>query len=659
MGSNKSMTNVQPGKRVNKLDSFLSAKLLFRWYLILLLIFTAGRSVFLIYYFDRVESAGSDVWLSLLYGLRMDTISASLLLLVPAFILHLSPVLISRFSNQLLRIYFLIVLLVAIYMENATLPFINEYDVRPNVIFINYLKYPREVLGTIWAVYKLELFISFCFMALATYWFFRSNKTSFIDALKIPLWIRLLLLLPVILVLVMGVRSSFGHRAANPSDAVFSENRLLNEISKNSIYSVAYAAYSEMKHGGSAKKYGAMEKAEAFERVANRLHITSAGDEESPFRRLEKSHFKRDKPKNLVIFLQESIGAQFVGALHRGREGEQDVTPNINALSKESIFFTRLYSNGTRSIRGISGVVAGFLSTPGKGVVKRNLSQKDFFTVAQLLKPLGYKSSFFYGGESRFDNMKSWFSGNGFDEIYDQATFSKDVFHGTWGVDDVTVAEKANDYYKRLFENNENFVSVIFSTTNHSPFDFPPGKIELVEGVPEKSVENAIKYADFAIGHFIELAKNSGYYQDTVIMVISDHNIRVYGDDLVPVDMFHVPGMILGGGIQPKIYNELVSHPDTLATALDLLGVDLKYPVLGRSVFSDKKAGVTLLQYHDIYGLRYKNEIAILQPGKPAETYRVDDNDRITLTEHNAELEKDALAFIITLDLLYSEQSYR
>ena len=483
----------------------------------------------------------------------------------------------------------------------------------------------------------------------------KTDHGGSIEALNIPLWRRLILLLPVILVLVLGIRSSFGHRPANPSDSIFSDNRLLNELSKNSIYSVAYAGYSEIKHGGSAKHYGVMDKSEAFERVAKRLHLPVSETDASPFRRLEKTHFKSIKPKNLVIFLQESLGAQFVAAL----DGRQGITPNINALSKESIFFTRLYSNGTRSVRGISGVVAGFLSTPGKGVVKRNLAQKNFFTVAQLLKPLGYKASFFYGGESRFDNMKSWFSGNGFDEIYDEATFSKDDFHGTWGVDDATVVEKANGYYKQLFDKNENFVSVIFSTTNHTPFDFPPGKIELVDGVAEKSVENAIKYADYAIGHFIELAKKSGYYQDTVILVIADHNIRVYGDDVIPVDMFHVPGMILGGGIQPAMISELVSQPDTLATALDLTGINLEYPILGKSVFSDNKAEITLLQYHDIYGLRHKNKIAILQPGKPAETYNISNDDHLSVAEHNVELEKDVLAFIIALDLLYNEQLYR
>ncbi len=631
----------------------LTVGVLLRWYLIFILIFTAGRALLASVYFDRLAGSGVDLGWALLRGLRMDTIAASLLLLPAALILHLTPRPLAAFSNALLRAWFFVVLLAVIYMENATLPFIAEYDVRPNVIFINYLKYPREVLGTIWAVYKLELFVAFVMMALAAWWFARSPKTRFTEAMRVPWRIRLLWLLPVMLVLVMGVRSSFGHRPANPSDAIFSSNRLLNEIARNSLHNVGYAAYSEIRHGGSAQQYGRMPIDEAVARVLARLNIESANTV-LPFSRREATHFPRAEPKNLVIFLQESLGAQFVAALG----GEPGITPNINRLSKEAVFFSQLFSNGARSIRGISGVVSGFLAAPGKGVVKRNLSQRGFFTVASLLKPLNYRSSFFYGGESRFDNMKSWFAGNGFDEIHDEDSFGDEVFHGTWGVDDATVVDRADRYYRQLHDRSEKFVSVIFSTTNHTPFDFPAGRIELVEGVPEKSVENAIKYADYAIGRLIDRAREAGYYDDTVFLVIADHNIRVYGDDDIPVDMFHIPGMILGGGIAPQRIDALSSQPDALATALDLLGVDLTYPILGRSVFNDDKAQVTLLQYHDIYGLRHRDEIAILQPGKPAQTWRVDTDMRLRPAPHNVALEKDALAFSITLDMLYREQRH-
>jgi phosphoglycerol transferase MdoB-like AlkP superfamily enzyme len=396
-----------------------------------------------------------------------------------------------------------------------------------------------------------------------------------------------------------------------------------------------------------------MDTKEAIARVEKRLNIQSI-DENFPLRRVEKTHFKTQESKNLVIFLQESLGYQFVEAVG----GEKGITPNFNNLSKEGILFRDLYSNGTRSIRGIAGTVAGNFSVPGKGVVKRNKSQNDYFTIAKLLKPFGYYTSFIYGGESRFDNMKSWFLGNGFNEIIDQSKFKNVKFTGTWGVCDEEVIDRANKEYKKLYSQHKKFASVIFSTSNHSPFDFPDGKIDLVEGVDKKSVKNAIKYADFAIGKFIKKAREEEYYKSTVFVVVADHNVRVYGEGMVPVDMFQVPALILGENIEPFIYEKLSTQPDVLATALDLMGLDLEYPIMGHSIFSDKKQNITLMQFNTYYALRVDNKIAILRPNKKPITFLYE-NKSLKEIKHDKELEKDVLAFVIALDYLYNKKLYK
>jgi phosphoglycerol transferase MdoB-like AlkP superfamily enzyme len=633
-------------------DFIKPVALLFRVYLYFVVVFAVGRATFMAYFYDRITGADHSIWWAFLYGLRLDTITASAFLLIPALLISFLPGAWAGIGTTLTSVFLSLLFVLAVYMENATLPFINEFDVRPNVIFINYLKYPVEVMNTIWSVYKLELLLAALMMGVFGWWFYRRIKPAILDVYRVAWWKRAIVFIPIFIIIFAGLRSSLGHRPANPSDAVFSDNRLLNELAKNTIYNVVYAAYSRVVHDGTADSYGSMKIDEALVRVGKRLNIETTGD--TPFMREVASHFSSDKKKNLVIFLQESLGAQFVEAIG----GEPGITPRLNELSEEGLLFTRLYSNGTRSIRGIAGTVAGFLATPGEGVVKRNLSQSGFFNVAALLKPYGYRSSFFYGGESRFDNMKSWFFGNGFDEIYDEPTFTEATFHGTWGVSDEDLVVKANQLFTEWYAAGEPFVSVLFSTTNHSPFDIPEGRIELLPGVPEKSDKNAIKFADYAIGKLIDLAKAGGYYDNTVIMVIADHNVRVYGDDLIPVDTFRVPALILGGGVTPERVERLVTQPDALATALDLMGLDLAYPILGNSIFSDRQTGVSLLQFHDLYGLRFEDEIAIIQPDQPAQTFQVTAEDHLQPGDHNVELEKDALAFVVVLDYLYRNSLY-
>jgi phosphoglycerol transferase MdoB-like AlkP superfamily enzyme len=579
----------------------------------------------------------------------MDTITACGFLVLPAILLSFSPKALSNFIDKVLQVYFVSVIVFIIYIENATFPFFAQYDIRPNYLFVEYLEYPKEVFSMIFADYKVELALVFIMISIFVYVYFKYLKENFLEVFEISYIKRMLIFIPVILILFIGIRSSFGHRGANNSDAMFSSNRILNEITKNSIYSIGYAIYSNNKHSNAigVKPYGNMDISEAMGRFKKRLNISNLS-------RKVKTNFKRKEPKNLVIFLEESMGAQFVGALG----GEKGITPNVNKLSKEGILFTNLYSNGTRSIRGISGMTSGNFSIPGKGVVKRNKSQNNYFTFSSLLKPFGYKTMFIYGGESRFDNMKGWFLGNGFDEIIDETKFKNPSFKSTWGVSDEDLVIKANEKFKELHKKNQKFATLMFSTSNHTPFEFPEKKIELVDGEKKASVKNAVKYADFAIGRFIELAKKEKYYKDTIFVIVADHNVRVYGNEVVPVNMFHIPGIILGEGIKAQKYDRVSSQPDVLATALDLLGLDFTYPIMGHSIFSDKKQDLSLMQFHDTYALRVGEKVAVVRPNKQALSFLYKDKKLVNI-EHDTELEKDALASVIVLDNIYNKRLYK
>ena len=626
-----------------------------KFYLYMVSIFLIGRIALFATFYENFKNEEFNYWLTFLYGLRMDTITASVFLLLPVILLTLSPNKLKNIINTILKYYFLVIFSFIIYVEIATFPFIFQYDVRPNYLFVEYLEYPKEVFSMIFEEYKIELFLAFITISTFIFLYLKNYQDSFLKLFEISYIKRIILLLPLILILFIGIRSSFGHRGANTSDAMFSTNRMINEITKNSIHSVIYAIYTEAKHGTKnlLQKYGKMDIKEALNTVEDSLNIKSL-DSLHPLQRLEQSHFKIENSKNLVIFVQESLGYQFVEAL----DGEKGITPNLNKLSQEGIFFKDLYSNGTRSIRGLAGLTAGNYSIPGKGVLKRNKSQKDYFTIAKLLNPLGYHTSFIYGGESRFDNMKGWFLGNGFDEVIDREKFENPTFEGTWGVSDEEVTTRANKEYKKYYAKNEKFASVIFSTSNHSPFDFPEDKINLVENEPEKSVKNAVKYADYAIGKFIENAKKEAYYKDTIFVIVADHNVRVYGNNMVPVDMFQIPALILGKEIKPLAYENVATQPDVLATALDLMGLDLTYPIMGHSIFSDEKKNIALMQFNDYYALRKDNTVAILRPNKPALTFLYQ-NKKLVPIASNKKLEKELLSFIIVLDHLYNKKLYK
>jgi len=629
----------------------LTAQKLFKYYLLMIAISFLGRLGLFGLYFDRFANDQRDALLCFLYGLKMDTIVASMLLVIPLILLSFVPSSWHRITNQILRLYFLVVIGLLLYMESATFPFFAQYDVRPNFKFVEYLAYPQEVIRMLLADFKLPLAITAVGLILFGWLYLRASKESFISPLQRPLKRRILWFFPLAILLFLGIRSSLGHRPANISDAMYTNNRILNEITKNSLYSVGYALYANHQYATKAiKRYGNIPINEALQRMQIRLGIEGNDlNATSPFSRQEQTHFPpHHHKKNLVIFLQESLGYQFV---------QPHITPQLLQLKKEGLWFEDAYANGTRSVRGIAGITSGFLPVAGKGVVKRTKSQSDFFTVATLLKPLGYHSLFLYGGEARFDNMRSWFLGNGFDEIIEQKDFKNPAYVATWGVSDEDLVRKGNERFSQLYREGKPFVALMFSSSNHAPFDIPQGRIQPVKK-GERCVENAVKYADYAIGQFFKSAKKLPYYKDTLFVVVADHNVRVYGDEIVPIDKFHIPALIMGEGIEPQVYSHLASQPDILATALDYLAQSFTYPILGHSIFSEDKQPINLMQFNETYALRIGNQVAVIQPNQPAQTFQYQ-GEHLTPMAHNVTLERDALAFILGLNHLYDKERFK
>jgi phosphoglycerol transferase MdoB-like AlkP superfamily enzyme len=641
-------TSAQPlltGRRI--------AAVVLQLYGLWLLVCVLGRLALFIWQHSRLNDISvATQSMAFVNGWRMDTIMLCYLLVPVVLFITLWPRGLSQQIALVLRSLALLILALLIFVEIASFPFFAEYDVRPNILFVEYLKYPQEVVSMLWKDQKLALLAALVCIALVTYGFIKSHAFAGLHALlRSPWWTRALWCLPLLAVLFCGIRSTTGRRPANTSDALYSTNRVANEIAKNVLFNVGYDALRSRRDGvRGALKYGAMPMAEAYARAYRVLGRTPQ-DAHRPFLTTIKTAFPAAKPRNLVILIQESMGAQFVGFTG----AEHSLTPSIDALAQQGIAFTSLYSNGTRSIRGLSAMTAGFLPVLGEGVVKRPKSQQGFFTLASLLKPLGYDASFIYGGAARFDDMKTWYLGNGFDAVIEEKDYDHPSFVGTWGVCDEDLMRKANEHFTSLNAAGKPFVSVVFSSSNHTPFELPDGKIEWEPGVPKQSVNNAIKYADYAVGKFFELARASKYYANTVFVLVADHNVRVYGDDVVPIAGFHIPGLIVMDGAPPMTYSDLASQPDLLATAISMIGVDLQAPVLGSSIFQKDRSGFVLMQFNDTYGFRRGNEVAVLQPEKPARSFHVE-NQRLIAAPDNPELAKDGLALLHVTEDLYENR---
>jgi phosphoglycerol transferase MdoB-like AlkP superfamily enzyme len=325
----------------------------------------------------------------------------------------------------------------------------------------------------------------------------------------------------------------------------------------------------------------------------------------------------RTKP-NVVLIVVESLGAKFIAPLG----GQKDTTPFLNKLADESIFFENLYANGTRTVRGLEALNLSIPPTPGYAVVKRP-DHKNLYSMGNTFLKNGYDPTFLYGGRGFFDNMNSFFKGNGF-SVIDQNDYKKNevTFTNAWGVCDEDLFAKATQIMDEKHSSKPTLLFML-TTSNHRPFTYPNGKIDIPSG---ESRAGAVKYTDFAIGKFLTDVKNKKWAKNTIFIVVADHSTEGRGQfDLEMVD-FHIPMWIYApGAIKPKKISKLVSQIDLLPSLIHLLGLKDQSPFFGQSFFNEnwkeERAFVGNYQYVGFYK---DNILTTLGPNRKVRNFGYD-----------------------------------
>jgi phosphoglycerol transferase MdoB-like AlkP superfamily enzyme len=611
-----------------------------------------SRLALTLLFWDRVSRVDGFWWL-LPIGVRLDLMTFCPLLMPVAAAVLLWP----RRGRELLAMavagYLAVTSAFMAMLEVATPGFLAQYDSRPNRIFVDYLAYPREVLPTVWGERPLALvFGVLALLVTATLvwrvvgWWVREDAPWS--------WPRRLIALPVAaLLLFAGTRSTLSPRGGNISTAAFSGDHLANELALNSAYAVAYALYERRHENDASALYGELPDEEAYARVRREMLVPADAftHPELPTLHRQLPSVTREHPLNLVILLEESLGAGFVGSL-----GGLPLTPNLDRLSGEGVMFTNLFATGTRTVRGIEATVSGLPPTPSSSAVKLGLAQGGFFTLADLLRRHGYETEFFYGGVSNFDNMRGFFLNNGFARVIDEDAFDAPVFQGTWGVSDEDLVTRAHQAF--VAHGDHPFFALLLSTSNHPPYEYPSGRITPKEG--EDPAHGAIRYADYAIGELFRLAKQADYFDRTVFLVVADHDTRVYGADLVPIEKFHIPALVIAPGLAPALADDVASQIDLPPTVLGLLGLETEHPMPGRDLMQVPPGtpGHAIMQYDLTHAYRVGDHVVIQQPYLAAEQFAVD-GTRLRPEALDPELARDALAHVQVPAMLYQQRRYR
>ena len=545
--------------------------------------------------------------------------------------------------------------------------FFEEFRSRFNTVAVDYLQYPTEVFVNIWDSYHVGMVLCLCLLP-ALAWASAAKKL-FTDMWERPVTTAVGLrkfaavaalvaaLAPVFMVAgsLAGVVSSPLHLKG----AHVSSDRTLNEIADNGLLTFFGAVLTHDLDYGAF--YKTLERDEAYRRVRHLLTApgTRFTGQPDSLRRKVDGDSSRPRP-NVVILLEESFGSEFWGCLGR----TNTLTPEMDKLAMgEGMLFTNVYASGNRTVRGMEGVLASFPPLPGESIVKRDLSD-HVETLARLLKRDGYTNLFLYGGRGVFDGMRSFALRNGYDQFIEQKNFEHPTFTTVWGVCDEDLYARSIEEFRELSKSGRPFFATVLSVSNHKSYTYPQGRIP--ENPDARRRENAVRYADFALGEFFRAAKAESFWTNTIFAVVADHGARVYGEQSIPIHSYEIPLLIVGPAVvdRPGRVGKLGCSLDVAPTLLGLIGRPYETTFFGQNLLRPEETGRALLNHNRDVGLLAAERLVVLGIMKGAEFYHGE--PKLTemkplqwLEPSDGELENDTIAFYQVADDLYRRQRYQ
>ncbi|WP_342268214.1 LTA synthase family protein [Candidatus Tisiphia endosymbiont of Empis tessellata] len=530
-----------------------------------------------------------------------------------------------------------------IFIAIAEIIFWDEFGVRFNFIAVDYLIYTHEIIGTVKeSLPYIEILLGIIIITLLIVFFLRKyiiNQASTLNGKKHIFCVIMLFLLSLV-----------AFNFYNPNKIAFNSNKYAIELAKNGPYEFFSAYFNNSLDYN--KFYPVIDKNQALNIVRSNLSKDQQiySNTTTIERNIRTSSFNSNK-YNIVFITVESLSSEFMGKFGN----QQNITPNLDKLAEQSIFFTNLYAVGTRTVRGLEAITLSVPPTPGSSIIRRPDNQ-SLFNIATIFKNQGYAINFLFGGYSYFDNLQNYFHGNGYN-IVDQGNLKSNEisFSNIWGVADEDILIRSLELADQNYKEGKAFFSLIMTVSNHRPYTFPEGRIDLPSGGGRSA---AVKYTDYAIGKFLELAKTHPWFDNTIFVITADHCASSAGKTDLPVNKYHIPLLIYAPNIlKPQIVDNLASQIDIAPTILGLLNFSYNSKFFGQDILN-MPANRAFISTYQLLGFMKDNHLVILRPQEQAKTYKLIAEDKIEV-ENIPSLVEEAISFYQVASDLYIQGEMR
>lgn len=555
-----------------------------------LLVFSLFRFIEFVCLHSQIVHPEASVFGAFIRGVWFDNVIGCYILLVPLVVAGVAAV-VGRSHRLVYRFtawWFSILYALAFMASAANTPYFAYFFKNINSSIFLWFGYTATTAGMLFEEKSYWLYILLYFLLAGGFvWtvfkltniFRKRIEKQPADSLNVRCIAgRSIVWVLAVLLCLFGIRGRRGYNPIKVSEAYYCDDSFLNQLGINPFFNLLTSVLDDLRKEN--RELHLMPYAEAISYARASFGIQGKADSNHVLRRRVVSAIS-PRRHNVVVILMESMSASLLKTFGQPDE----LTPTLDSLYRCSLAFTNCYSAGIHTNHGLTASLYSFPALMFRNLMKGTVTPHRE-GIPTILRREGYHNMFFMTHEAQYDNMKAFFSTNGYDDIYSQENYPRDSVVNSFGVGDHFEMNFALGKINAAARRNNPFLATILTISNHPPYKVPTW----FHARSKEAEKQIVEYADWSIGQFLKAARREPWYRNTVFVIYADHGKMVgKADGELPVSYNHIPLLIFGPDVKPQLYDGLAQQVDIVPTVLGLLGLSYDYDGFGVDLLKTRR----------------------------------------------------------------------
>ena len=600
-----------------------SIRFILKIYLLALSVFSVFRIMLFLSEFDRIdekEVAILTIIKSFIMGVRFDIVISGYILILPTLI-FLTLELIgfrSKSTKQFFFYWIYILFTIAFTVSTADIPYFNQFYDRFSVGAFEWMESYKIVISMIFQEPKYFLFIiPFILLEIVFYILLKKIFEQENETQKINFFLNTFVSLMFLAIVFLGIRGRIEEKSPiRIGTAYFSNNSFLNKLGLNPSFTLIRSYLDSKDEDNRMVKF--MDDKLAIEIVQKNLGITKT-QYNSPIAREVQPDTLLSAQPNVVLIIMESMSA----AKMKRYGSTEELTPFLDSLSHNSIYFENIYTAGKHTFNGIFSTLFSFPALYRQHSMKTN-NQYDGISTS-LLKN-GYSTTYFTTHDSQFDNIEGFLRSNNFQNVISQSDYPVSEVKTTLGVPDDFMFRFSIPKINELSERENPFFVTFMTTSDHSPFYVP----EYFQPKAKAIESQIVQYADWSLQQFIQLASKEAWFNNTIFVFVADHGAAIDAKYDISLNYFHTPLIIYAPELfkANEVHQKIGSQIDVYPTVMGLIKQKYVNNTLGIDLLNEERK-FTIINDDDKVGILDTDYLCIMKNnGAKLELYKYKEQDK-------------------------------